>query len=151
MKVSDFKAVIISSSKTVESVSTIVIKDDGTAFANGFGHIIDFDYQEFSDHGYCKGKITSYEYVHVFMLNEYLYAKLIDVFGKDNANRIISNFFTQIEWDEALEDDNVTSAIMMMFYASLYKTANELENIQEETGSKLVHTRDFKLGLTINE
>ena len=151
MKVSDFKAVIISSSKTVESISTIVIKDDGTAVANGFGHIIDFDYQEFSDHGYCKGKITSYEYAHVFMLNEYLYAKLIDVFDKDNANRIISNFFTQIEWDEALEDDNVASAIMLMFYASLYKTANELENIQEETGSKLVHTRDFKLGLTINE
>lgn len=151
MKVSNFKAVIISSSKTVESVSTIVIKDDGTAVAHGFGHIIDFDYQEFSDHGYCKGKINSYEYAHVFMLNEYLYAKLIDVFDKDNANRIISNFFTQIEWDKALEDDNVTSAIMLMFYASLYKTANELENIQEETGSKLVHTRDFKLGLTINE
>jgi hypothetical protein len=85
------------------------------------------------------------------MLNEYLYAKLIDVFDKDNANRIICNFFTQIEWDKALEDDNVTSAVMLMFYASLYKTANELENIQEETGSKLVHTRDYKLGLTINE
>ena len=148
MKVSDFKAVIISSSKTIESISTIVIKDDGTAVANGFGHIIDFDYQEFSDHGYCKGK---YENTHVFMLNEYLYAKLIDVFDKDNANRIICNFFTQIEWDNALEDDNVASAVMSMFYASLYKTANELENIQEEIGSKLVHTRDFKLGLTINE
>lgn len=151
MKVSNFKAVIISSSKTVESISTIVIKDDGVAVANGFGHIIDFDYQAFIDHGYCKGKINSYEYAHVFMLNEYLYVKLIDVFDKDNANRIICNFFSQIDWDKALEDDNMTSAIMLMFYASLYKTANELENIQEETGSKLVHTRDFKLGLTINE
>ena len=37
MKVSDFKAVIISSSKTVESISTIIIKDDGTAVTHGFG------------------------------------------------------------------------------------------------------------------
>ena len=140
---SSFKVLIISSD-TPNAVST-VLTDGSKGLAHGFDHIIHFDYDEFLVHGYARELDRNY---YVFMINEYLYSHLVEVFTKETANHIVAQFMSRIEWNDALLS-NVAPAVLNMFYASMYKTCECIEETRKVSESNLVRADGFQLALRL--
>jgi hypothetical protein len=147
---SHFKVLVVSTSTyTVQSVSSVIynIKDDNpnVAYANGFGHIVDFDYQELLDKGFAYELDNKYNCV--FIVNSYLFTKFCEAFGSENAKKVVANAFTRIDWVDALNSEKSSQVLLNFFGASIYYMAHKVDDLKKELNSELVHTDHFTLNL----